>query len=656
MAAQDTVNRVYREFKRYSGDGLPGAPVNAPLPVGDPSSGVHTPNKAELRAALFSVASDGADAAQAVIDENLAVIDAARQSALDASEGAEQERILAEAAAGRAQAAQPGAYPVSRAALKALDTAVIKTAYLTEMGREGNWVWRAGDYSTQIAADTLEAVFIKANAIATTAGAWVRAFDGRNNSANFWGLPSVTLFGAVGDNSFNNATIFTSLPASSEITFRVPTGVYVIGTNCTINGNLAFDPGAVILVAAGVTVTCNGKVYAQEDQVILRYGSNTSHFYLGAKNKRVPVNWFYVPDDNGTASISPFVNDQMELWPNDGREFLLPKGKRLLDTVWNLRDRNFCSIRGAGGLIRSQIDTNTIPKWPGGGSSLVLAPGLDYAIYAPDSGVAGKRISGLTVDGVGFIGNSEKTVNQGGIFINEDNDGVIIQNCFFINLVGQFAILAYNADAMTIENNWIAEGTRSIKVENSIELRIINNHLGAQPGGITVDLVNAERFLVSNNNIFPDGQTNVAVTNSRIGAVADNVMHSRFVGAVVITGCYAVGLIDNVIRVPHNTTTAFPVVADPLARDTQYGVVRVVTSDDCLIDGNQIWSFLPANSAVVRHVSGNRCEYVGGMIRGNASTAKFVQDAGTDVKVIDLVNSAAEATFNGGTRGARYKP
>lgn len=51
MSAIDTVNRVYREFKRYTGDGLPNEPIGAPLPIGDPQSGVHNPKKSEIRTA-----------------------------------------------------------------------------------------------------------------------------------------------------------------------------------------------------------------------------------------------------------------------------------------------------------------------------------------------------------------------------------------------------------------------------------------------------------------------------------------------------------------------------------------------------------------------------------------------------------------------------
>ena len=44
--------RVFREFRRYTGDGLPNEPINAPLPVGDPQSGANNPKKSEIRGAL----------------------------------------------------------------------------------------------------------------------------------------------------------------------------------------------------------------------------------------------------------------------------------------------------------------------------------------------------------------------------------------------------------------------------------------------------------------------------------------------------------------------------------------------------------------------------------------------------------------------------
>jgi len=49
------INKAFREFRRYTTDGFPSAPVSAPLPVGDPSSGIYNPAKSEIRDAFEDV-------------------------------------------------------------------------------------------------------------------------------------------------------------------------------------------------------------------------------------------------------------------------------------------------------------------------------------------------------------------------------------------------------------------------------------------------------------------------------------------------------------------------------------------------------------------------------------------------------------------------
>lgn len=75
---------------------------------------------------------------------------------------------------------QPGKSGVSsRTMLKAATGQAAGNAILlTEGGREGQFIWRAGDYSAQIAADPQEGVFIKANGVAASVGAWVREYKG----------------------------------------------------------------------------------------------------------------------------------------------------------------------------------------------------------------------------------------------------------------------------------------------------------------------------------------------------------------------------------------------------------------------------------------------------------------------------------------------
>lgn len=99
MAAIDVVNRVLREFKRYTGDGLPGEPANAPLPEGDPQSGVNNPKKSELRTALLATlegaeeAVEGALQAVATAEALLPAVYEAQSEALVSIDGAKEGAI-----------------------------------------------------------------------------------------------------------------------------------------------------------------------------------------------------------------------------------------------------------------------------------------------------------------------------------------------------------------------------------------------------------------------------------------------------------------------------------------------------------------------------------------------------------------------------------
>lgn len=65
-------------------------------------------------------------------------------------------------------------YVDTRTDLKKINTSKDTVVTLKEAGREGAFFWRTGNYSAQITADTFESIYVKANAIAATAGAWVR--------------------------------------------------------------------------------------------------------------------------------------------------------------------------------------------------------------------------------------------------------------------------------------------------------------------------------------------------------------------------------------------------------------------------------------------------------------------------------------------------
>lgn len=84
-----TANEVFRDFVRFTGDGLPTPPVGHPLPIGDPASGVHNPTKKDIREVIGNAESDriraeaaSAAAVAAQIDVQGATMFAADRAAL----------------------------------------------------------------------------------------------------------------------------------------------------------------------------------------------------------------------------------------------------------------------------------------------------------------------------------------------------------------------------------------------------------------------------------------------------------------------------------------------------------------------------------------------------------------------------------------------
>ena len=112
----------------------------------------------------------------------------------------------------------PGLARGNRTFIKALDTGVVTTAYLTEAGREGFFTWKSGNYAALVTADPQEGAYIKADAIATSSGAWVRD-----------DMASLTI-AAFGD--ITGSDCGPALQAMIDLLgyFRLPIGTFTIAT------------------------------------------------------------------------------------------------------------------------------------------------------------------------------------------------------------------------------------------------------------------------------------------------------------------------------------------------------------------------------------------------------------------------------------------
>jgi hypothetical protein len=181
----------------------------------------------------------------------------------------------------------------SRTALKAFDTTKITLAYLIEAGRMGMFTWQTGDYSAQITADTQEGIYVKATAIASTSGSWVRSFTGPVNPR--W-------FGATGDGSTDDTTAMQAAIDSGLDDILLP-------SDCTF-----------IIGAAGLTGVSNQQIIGENRYTsILKLGSTPTADFIAYSSKskfalrNLTVDWNNKTPAGNNGSITASSCDQFEI-------------------------------------------------------------------------------------------------------------------------------------------------------------------------------------------------------------------------------------------------------------------------------------------------------------------------------------------------------
>ncbi|MBB5986666.1 hypothetical protein [Sphingobium lignivorans] len=75
----------------------------------------------------------------------------------------------------------------TRAALAAIANPAGQVAFLMEDGREGIFEFQAGNFSAQVAADTLQGIYVASTSVAPGTGSWVRKWDGGGARPEWFG-------------------------------------------------------------------------------------------------------------------------------------------------------------------------------------------------------------------------------------------------------------------------------------------------------------------------------------------------------------------------------------------------------------------------------------------------------------------------------------
>ncbi|MBG6085282.1 NosD domain-containing protein [Zhihengliuella flava] len=355
-----------------------------------------------------------------------------------------------------------------------------------------------------------------------------------------------------------------------------------------------------------------------------------------------------------------------------GAVIYIPPGDYRLRTQV-LIDISFLRIEGSGhGFTSSSIRFN-VPEdqweglhelWPGGSRILVDIPrerGDDTAGAAfrversGDPRISSVEFVDFCLDGLHFQEDesdlpAENTYSNGktGILVASPNDSFRISGMGFVYL--ENALTIYKADALSVQDNFIAECGSCIELKGWGQASKINdNFIGAGFKGESIYAENHGGLLIAGNNVFPRGSSSVHLHGVTRSSVTGNRLHSFYPGMLRLSGNSS----ENLIATNHflrdlEPWTPFHGINNGL--DDDYGLINIDGSDNSVvtnhlslnIDGRDV---TPSGSApvVIRLRNG-----VGNFVSNNHVVATHVDSSQSDSCFEGQVDSLLSKGPSGG--------
>ncbi|WP_312274179.1 NosD domain-containing protein [Pseudescherichia sp.] len=306
-------------------------------------------------------------------------------------------------------------------------------------------------------------------------------------------------------------------------------------------------------------------------------------------------------------------------------------------------DISYLKIMGAGhgftsSSIRFNAPENEWPNWheiwPGGSRILVdIAAGVGEeehagaAFYVERSGeprVSAVEFSGFCIDGLHFVDDGlghndpENSYVNGktGIYIASAQDSFRITGMGFVYL--EHGITIYNADALSVHDNFIAECGNCVELRGAGQAsKITDNLMGAGYKGFTISAENFGGLLIAANNIFPRGKSSVHFAGVARSSVTGNRFHSFYPGMIILEGSCT----ENLISANHllrDREPWPPMQGYDNGLDDTFGIVHI-NGDNNSVIGNHISASLetlhitpPGATPVIVHIVTGRGNYISG--------------------------------------------
>lgn len=222
-------------------------------------------------------------------------------------------------------------------------------------------------------------------------------------------------------------------------------------------------------------------------------------------------------------------------------------------------DISYLKIMGSGhGFTSSSIRFNTPESewadwhevWPGGSRILAdISPDAGdeehagAAFYVKRCGeprISSVEFADFCIDGLHFLDDGlgkadpENTYTNGktGIYVASAGDSFRITGMGIVYL--EHGVTIYNADALAVHDNFIAECGNCIELRESGQAsKITDNLLGAGYKGYTIYAQNFGGLLITANNVFPRGSSSVHFAGVVRSSITSNRFHSFYPGMLV---------------------------------------------------------------------------------------------------------------------------
>ncbi|MCI1984573.1 MAG: right-handed parallel beta-helix repeat-containing protein [Bifidobacteriaceae bacterium] len=290
-----------------------------------------------------------------------------------------------------------------------------------------------------------------------------------------------------------------------------------------------------------------------------------------------------------------------------GATIFIPSGDYRLSTQI-LIDVSYLKILGTGhGFVSSSIRYNTPQSqwkdmhelWPGGSRILVdIAPSnipdeKSGAAFLIERGgeprISSVEFSNFCIDGLHFRADQIVPEDSENSYIN-GKTGIYIasaQDSFKFNEMGlvylEHGLTIYNADALSIHDNFIAECGSCIELRGSGQAsKITDNLIGAGFRGHSIYAQNFGGLLITTNNIFPRGASSIELDGVSRSSITSNRIHAFYPGVISLKN----GCTENLVSSNHIYRSQEPWA--PMRQynnghDDLYGILRIEGSDNSII-------------------------------------------------------------------------